>query len=227
MKHIDIPIVTAGALSVIAVMAVAATGADLWVIAPMLAAIAAWAWAWRRAVTSEVAPALQGRVTRTVDAASGDLRLLRDNLNQVRMLVQDATETIGRDFDEINLLARRHHQILLRTGAYDLDHAATAEITAINGEIERRIESLVVSIQFGDIVSQLLEFTDRQAVEVEDYLDSLSGIAEHDEMPSDRKDGDRVAMHPAPGMRRQPLRLSDGRKPTAQKSMQAGEIELF
>jgi hypothetical protein len=147
-------------------------------------------------------------IMQTVDGACGDLRVLRANLDQVRTLVEEATGSISRDFEQISCDIRRQQALVWR--AYDdLHNVETTELEAITTSIDRRIESLVVSLQFGDIVNQLLEFTDRQAAEAEIYLDSLAGR---------QKEGTDRDLK---------LELSDGRKPTSQTTMQAGEIELF
>ncbi len=153
---------------------------------------------------------LQEQVGETVDIARGKLDVLRGNLAQVRKLTGDATESISREFQAINELIGDYEALLPEAARRD----------AIAAELDGRVSALVVLLQFGDIVDQLLKFTDRQVVEVEDYLDSLA--TGHTRQPA-KEAGPRPPEDDSP----RGLRLSDARKPTAQTSMQSGDIELF
>lgn len=153
---------------------------------------------------------LKEQVGETVDIARGKLDILRGNLAQVRKLTGDATESISREFQAINGLIGDYEALLPEAARRD----------AISAELDGRVSALVVLLQFGDIVDQLLKFTDRQVVEVEEYLDSLAaGHARHPVKDTETRP-------PEDGPPRT-LRLTDARKPTAQTSMRSGDIDLF
>lgn len=155
---------------------------------------------------------LREQVGETVDTACGDLDLLRKNLDQVRVLTGDATESISREFQAISDLIGRYRMSLPDFGERSSDPVAAARMDAIAAEINGRVSALVVLLQFGDIVDQLLKFTDRQAAEVEKYLGGLAVDRKH---------------HAEDGASPRDLRLSDANKPTVQTSMRAGDVELF
>lgn len=189
----------AWAASIIAVSVALWSGAGPWSAGLFSIAIACWAVALYRK---------QPEHSTVMD---GDLRVLRANLDQVRALVMEASESASRDFEQINHDIKRQKALVMAICVDDVRHEdLITELEAVTRAIDKRIASLVVSMQFGDIVNQLLEFTDRQATEVETWLDSPGG-----------------GQHGQDAGRREKLALSDGRKPTSQTSMKAGELELF
>lgn len=93
---------------------------------------------------------------------------IKGELNQVDRLVSDAVNNLVINFKYISELTRSHHDmvIAIERMAATKENRAILELLekqmAIADKIEQELENAVTSLQFGDLVTQLLAHATRQ-----------------------------------------------------------------
>lgn len=155
---------------------------------------------------------------------------IKDELGQVDRLVGDAVGNLVASFRYISKLTRFHQEILLA-----IEETATpagSEMLkllrremAIAGQIEQELDAAVTSLQFGDLVTQLLGHTMHR---VEDLSAALQRI-DRQSVLRESSDSDHKLQRIHGGISRvvTAANAANRRKPVVQHGMQTGEIELF
>lgn len=206
---------TAWALSAAALGTAVMPGGALWA-APLFAlAIAHWAWLAYGARAGRDAEAIHdARLTERILAVSrtagSDLRALRADLRQVRILVHDAAVTLGDGFQGLSETMRRE-------GAAAVGTAGTESI-----------EVLVRSLQFEDVARQLLEYCDHQVAGLEACADDLAALladATSHGRPTERES--RLIAICERYLEDSRLWAARRERHITQTSVQAGKVELF
>jgi hypothetical protein len=158
---------------------------------------------------------------------------IKGELNQVDRLVGDAAGNLVASFKYIGKLTRSQQEISEAIAQSAAIGCGTGEPAGpllerqavIADQIEQEADAAVTSLQFGDLVAQLLSHT---MIRVEALGEALERI--------DRQDVDQESDELA----RKPRRIHEGisgavtaanaasrRKPVVQHGMQTGEVELF
>ena len=153
---------------------------------------------------------------------------LKSDLNQIDRLVNDAVTNLVINFKYINELSKSHHEMVMTIEKLSIpkENKPVLELLnkqmAIGEKIERELESALTSLQFGDLVSQLLAHTSRQ-------IEMLNFALQHiDQIKNNQKDPDKS--HRKNNEISQAIQLAHSKKlnkPVVQQEMQNGEIELF
>lgn len=206
---------TAWALSAAALGTAVMPGGALWA-APLFAlAIAHWAWLAYGARggrdTKEIHDArLTERILAASRTAGNDLRALRTDLRQVRILVHDAAVTLGDGFQDLSETMRRESR------------------TAGDATGTESIEVLVRSLQFEDVARQLLEYCDHQVAGLEACADDLAALladATSHGRPAERES--RLIAICERYLEDSRLWAARRERHITQTSVQAGKVELF
>lgn len=156
---------------------------------------------------------------------------IRGELGQVDRLVGDAVGNLVASFRYVSKLTRSQQEISLAivraaapAGSESIGQLVNQQ-TAVAGQIEQELDAAVTSLQFGDLVAQLLGHT---MIHIEALRTALRRIERHDIGQVDE------------GFPGKPRRVHDGvsravmaadtasrMKPVRQQGMQTGDIELF
>lgn len=207
---------TAWVLSAAALGAAFVPGGALWA-APLFAlAIAHWAWLayGARSGRDNAEEVHDARLTERILAASrtagNDLRALRADLSQVRILVHDAAVTLGDGFQGLSETMRQERS------------------AAGGAAVMENIEVLVRSLQFEDVARQLLEYCDHQVAGLEACADDLAALltdATSRGRPAERES--RLVAICERYLEDSRLWAARRERHITQTSMQAGKVELF
>ncbi|MCB1986304.1 MAG: hypothetical protein KDF49_12860, partial [Nitrosomonas sp.] len=153
---------------------------------------------------------------------------LKSDLNQIDRLVNDAVTNLVINFKYINELSKSHHEMVMTIEKLSIpkENKPVLELLnkqmAIGEKIERELESALTSLQFGDLVSQLLAHTTRQ-------IEMLNFSLQHiDQIKNNPKKTEKS--HEINNEISLAVQLAHSKKlnkPVVQQEMQNGEIELF
>jgi len=153
---------------------------------------------------------------------------IKGELNQVDRLVSDAVNNLVINFRYISKLTKTHHEMVtaIERMAVPDDSRPILELLdrqmKIAEKIEQELEMAITSLQFGDLVTQLLAHTTHQVEMLNIELQRI-----------DRKDNwrsDETALHTIHERISKAVNLAKTkgkRKPVVQQGMQMGDIELF
>lgn len=152
---------------------------------------------------------------------------IREELNQVDRLVSDAVNNLVINFKYISKLTKSHHDMVLAIEKMAAPEGSKNILTLLDKQmtiadkIEQELEMAITSLQFGDLVTQLLAHTARQVeilnIELQrvNHTNDLRSVSDYDAMQT----GISRAVNMAKGKNK--------KKPVVQQGMQMGEIELF
>ena len=153
---------------------------------------------------------------------------IKGELSQVDRLVSDAVNNLVINFKYISKLTRAHHDmvIAIERMAATKENRSILELLekqmAIADKIEQELENAVTSLQFGDLVTQLLAHTTRQ-------VETLNMVLQRIDRRSDWK-GKEISLQGIHEGISKAVNVANSRgkrKPVVQQGMQMGEIELF
>lgn len=153
---------------------------------------------------------------------------IKNDLNQIDRLVNDAVTNLVINFKFINELSKSHHDMVLTIEKLSIpkENKPVLELLnkqmAIADKIERELESAMISLQFGDLVSQLLVHTTRQIEMLNSVLQRIDRIKNSQKNPDSSPE-----MHNEITLAVQQAQSKNLSKPVVQQEMQNGEIELF
>lgn len=153
---------------------------------------------------------------------------IKEELNQIDRLVSDAVNNLVINFKYISTLTKSHHDMVLviekmaaPEGSKPILELLEKQMV-IADKIEQELEMAVTSLQFGDLVTQLLAHTARQ-VEVLNMelqrIDRLSNWKDRNTTLQGIHEDISKAVNMADSKSK--------RKPVVQQGMQMGDIELF
>ncbi len=209
---------TAWALSAAALGAVFVPGGAPWAALLLIVAIARWAWLvheGRRDPEYRDVPAsgLSELLVASSRTAGNDLRALRADLGQVRLLVRDAAVTLGDGFQGLSETMQNER--------------ATPGCAAAP-EITENIEVLVRSLQFEDVARQLLEYCDHQVAGLETYADDVVALLSDEKLRLQPAEWEsRLVSACENYLENSRLWAARRQRHITQTSVQAGEVELF
>lgn len=153
---------------------------------------------------------------------------IKEELNQVDRLVSDAVNNLVINFKYISRLTKSHHDmvVVIEKMAAPEGSKPILELLEkqmiIADKIEQELEMAVTSLQFGDLVTQLLAHTARQ-VEILNMelqrIDRSSNWKGQNTTSQGIHEGISKAVNMA--------NAKSKRKPVVQQGMQIGNIELF
>lgn len=150
---------------------------------------------------------------------------IKGELHQVERLVSDAVNNLVVNFRYISQLTRTHHDMVLSIEKMMAPKDAEPMLELLKQQIdvadkiEQELETAVTSLQFGDLVTQLLAHTARQVETLNLVLQRLD--RQHD--PERDLHAIRTGISKAVGV----ATVDRKRKPVVQQGMQMGEVELF
>ncbi|WP_295629194.1 hypothetical protein [uncultured Nitrosomonas sp.] len=155
---------------------------------------------------------------------------IKGDLNQAERLVSDAVNNLVCNFRYISELAGSNHEMVLAIermatseGRNPINELLEKQMVTAN-RIEQELEAVITSLQFGDLVAQLLAHTARQvemlSVELQriDRQGSLQGKTEKRALNSIHS-----GIHKAVNE----VKNKSKKKPVVQQGMKMGDIELF
>lgn len=153
---------------------------------------------------------------------------IKEELNQIDRLVSDAVNNLVINFKYISTLTKSHHDMVLviekmaaPEGSKPILELLEKQMV-IADKIEQELEMAITSLQFGDLVTQLLAHTARQ-VEVLNMelqrIDRLSNWKDRNTTLQGIHEDISKAVNMADSKSK--------RKPVVQQGMQMGDIELF
>ncbi|MBP6056944.1 MAG: hypothetical protein KA524_00710 [Nitrosomonas sp.] len=153
---------------------------------------------------------------------------IKEELNQIDRLVSDAVNNLVINFKYISTLTKSHHDMVLviekmaaPEGGKPILELLEKQMV-IADKIEQELEMAITSLQFGDLVTQLLAHTARQ-VEVLNMelqrIDRLSNWKDRNTTLQGIHEDISKAVNMADSKSK--------RKPVVQQGMQMGDIELF
>lgn len=154
---------------------------------------------------------------------------IKNDLNQVDRLVSDAVNNLVINFKFISQLTKSHHEMVMaiETLAVPNQNEPILELLRrqmlIADKIEHELEGAITSLQFGDLVTQLLAHTSNQ---LDMFVRVLQRIDSHGKnSPAEEKSVMDVTQKISEAMRTAQSRTK--RKTVVQQAMHNGEIELF
>lgn len=155
---------------------------------------------------------------------------IKGELNQVDRLVSDAVNNLVVNFKFISELTKSHHEMVLAIEKLAAPEGSKPILELLEKQmvvadkIEQELEMAVTSLQFGDLVTQLLAHTSRQvemlSIELQ-RVDRQSGWGK----TSNKKMLKRVHEGISEAVAKTTSKST--RKPVVQQGMQMGDIELF
>lgn len=155
---------------------------------------------------------------------------IKGELNQVDRLVSDAVNNLVINFKFISKLTKSHHDMVLAIEKLAAPEGSKPIIDLLEKQmvvadkIEQELEMAITSLQFGDLVTQLLAHTSRQvemlSIELQ-RIDRQSGWRKK----SNKKTLNRI--HEGISEAVALTKSNCKRKPVVQQGMQIGDIELF
>lgn len=155
---------------------------------------------------------------------------IKGELNQVDRLVSDAVNNLVVNFKFISELTKSHHEMVLAIEKLAAPEGSKPILELLEKQmvvadkIEQELEMAVTSLQFGDLVTQLLAHTSRQvemlSIELQ-RVDRQSGWGK----TSNKKMLKRVHEGISEAVAKTTIKST--RKPVVQQGMQMGDIELF
>lgn len=155
---------------------------------------------------------------------------IKGELNQIDRLVSDAVNNLVINFKYISKLTKSHHDMVLAIEKMAVPEGSKPILEllekqmVIADKIEQELEMAVTSLQFGDLVTQLLAHTIHQIemlnIELQRF-DRQGGCKNKSEKKTLRtiQEGISKAVDLA--------KTKSKRKPVVQQGMQMGDIEFF
>ena len=153
---------------------------------------------------------------------------IKEELNQVDRLVSDAVNNLVINFKYISRLTKSHYDMVLVIEKMAAPEGSKPILELLEKQmiiadkIEQELEMAITSLQFGDLVTQLLAHTARQ-VEILNMelqrIDRLSNWKGRNTTLQGIHEGISKAVNMA--------NSKSKRKPVVQQGMQMGDIELF
>lgn len=155
---------------------------------------------------------------------------IKGELNQVDRLVSDAVNNLVINFAYISNLTKSHHDMVLAIEKMAAPEGSKPILEllekqmVIADKIEQELEMAVTSLQFGDLVTQLLAHTTRQ---VEALNIELQRIERQGSWKENAGKNTLGTLHEGISKAVNMARTKSKRKPVVQQGMQMGDIELF
>lgn len=155
---------------------------------------------------------------------------IKGELNQIDRLVSDAVNNLVINFRYISRLTKSHHDMVLAIEKMAAPEGSKPILEllekqmVIADKIEQELEMAVTSLQFGDLVTQLLAHTTGQ---IETLNMELQRV---DRQGNWKKIVGKESLHTIhKGISRavEVAKIKSKRKPVVQQGMQMGDIELF
>ncbi|QOJ22767.1 MAG: hypothetical protein HRU78_03115 [Gammaproteobacteria bacterium] len=155
---------------------------------------------------------------------------IKGELSQVDRLVSDAVNNLVINFRYISKLTKSHHDMVLAIERMAAPEGSKPILEllekqmVIADKIEQELEMAITSLQFGDLVTQLLAHTSGQveALNIElQRIDRKGSWKENTE--KNALDAIQEGISKAVEM----AKTKSKRKPVVQQGMQMGDIELF
>jgi hypothetical protein len=155
---------------------------------------------------------------------------IKEDLNQAERLVSDAVNNLVINFRYISKLTESHHEMVLAIERMTAPEASSSinelleKQMVIANQIEQELEMVITSLQFGDLVAQLLAHTTRQVemlnVELQriDRQGAWQGETERKALDS---------IHSGISKAVEVVKNKSKKKPVVQQGMQMGDVELF
>lgn len=155
---------------------------------------------------------------------------IKGELNQIDRLVSDAVNNLVVNFKYISKLTKSHHDMVLviekmaaPEGSKPILELLEKQMV-IADKIEQELEMAVTSLQFGDLVTQLLAHTTHQ-------IEMLNIELQRSDRKGDWRSGsEKKTLHTIQeGISKavNVAKTKSKRKPVVQQGMQMGDIELF
>lgn len=164
------------------------------------------------------------------NTASEYLMGIKGDLNQAARLVSDAANNLVCNFRYISKLTGSHHEMVLaieRMVTPEERHSINELLEKqmlIANRIEQELEAVITSLQFGDLVAQLLVHTARQ---VEMLSDELRGIDRQGGLQGKAEKRALNSTHSSINKAVNEVKNKGKKKPVVQQGMKMGDIELF
>ena len=178
-------------------------------------------------IANEIMPVVLNRTLCNVEADEYFMGI-KGELNQIDRIVSDAVNNLVSNFRYISELTKSHHEMVLaieRMAAPDSSKPIIELLgkqMIIADKIEQELEMAVTSLQFGDLVAQLLAHTSHQ---VEVLNIELQRIDQQSSWEHGKKT--LIAIHEEISRVVDVANAKSKRKPVVQQGMQMGDIELF
>lgn len=149
-------------------------------------------------------------------------------LNQIDRLVSDAVNNLVINFKYITKLTKSHHEMVLAIEKMAIPKGNKSIIEllekqmVIADKIELELDAAITSLQFGDLVTQLLSHTTRQ-------VEILSMELQRLDLKGNWKTDIAIleAMQKRISCAVNVAQTKNERKPVVQQGMQMGDVELF
>lgn len=161
------------------------------------------------------------------NVAENLIETIKEDLNQLDRVVGDEVDNLIINFKYISKLTRSHHEMALAiekmviAGESDSIIEVLEKQKMLTDKIEQRLEAVITTLQFGDLVAQLLMHTSCQVGMLNIMLQRLD---HQNDLKKEIRCG---VFHERSTRNVGTVKIKTKRKPVIQKKMQAGEIELF
>jgi hypothetical protein len=153
---------------------------------------------------------------------------IKTDLNQIDRLVCDAVNNLVLNFKYISELTKSHHEMVMAIEklAVPNESAPILELLkkqmAVADKVEHELETAITSLQFGDLVTQLLAHTSSQ-------IDVLNRVLQRMDRQCDwqgkKNDVEEIQQRISKAVLI--AKTLSSQKPVVQQAMQKGDIELF
>ena len=153
---------------------------------------------------------------------------IKTELNQVDRLVSDAVNNLVINFRYISELTKSHHEMVLAIEKMAVPEGSEPILELLEKQmiiadkIQQELEMAITSLQFGDLVTQLLTHTTKQ-------VETLNMELQRIDRQNSWKKGKTTlrAIHEGISQAVNMANTKNKRKPVVQHGMQTGDIELF
>jgi len=155
---------------------------------------------------------------------------IKGELNQVDRLVSDAVNNLVINFKFISKLTKSHHEMVLAIEKLAAPESSKPILDLLEKQmvvadkIEQELEMAITSLQFGDLVTQLLAHTTHQVELLSIELGRIERQSSWGKKSS-KKTLNRI--HEGISEAVALTKSNSKRKPVVQQGMQMGDIELF
>jgi len=155
---------------------------------------------------------------------------IKGELNQIDRLVSDAVNNLVINFRYISKLTKSHHDMVLAIERMAAPEGSKPILELLDkqmdiaGKIEQELEMAITSLQFGDLVTQLLAHTTHQ---VEILNIELQRIDRQGNWKKKVEEESLRTIHEGISKAVDVAKIKSKRKPVVQQGMQMGDIELF
>lgn len=153
---------------------------------------------------------------------------IKSELGQVDRLISDAVNNLVINFQYISKLIKTHHEMVLVIEKMASPEASKPILELLDKQmniadkVEQELEMAITSLQFGDLVTQLLAHTTHQ-------VEMLSMELQRVDREDNWRNGN-TALHTIHEGIIKAVSIAknkNNRKPVVQQGMQMGDIELF